>query len=131
MAKSIYSNSKKKNGLRIAVERLQKSLLPAKKSSSDDVKKGHFAVVAVDGDGGLKRFMVPLYFLTHTSFLRLLDEAAEEYGFYHGGVLTVRCRPAELERILLSEETGADVADGGGGGADKWSSSNKTSLKSC
>ncbi|KAK2990930.1 hypothetical protein RJ640_021905 [Escallonia rubra] len=66
----------------------------------DDVKEGHFAVIAMEDDE-LKRFVVPLSCLTHPSFLRLLEQAAEEYGFNHDGALTVPCRPSELERMLV------------------------------
>lgn len=108
------NNNKKKSSvgvlkLKIVVERLQKSLLSGKKYSSDDemrvpedVKEGHFAVLAVDDDQ-LRRFVVPLSFLTRPSFLRLLEEAAEEYGFDHDGALTVPCRPTVLQRILAEE----------------------------
>lgn len=93
------------------VAKLQKSLLLGKKLPSDDyfdesennvpedVKEGHFAVVAAEDDE-VKRFVVPLSCLTHPSFLRLLEQAAEEYGFDHEGALTVPCRPSEMERIL-------------------------------
>ncbi|KAK4482650.1 hypothetical protein RD792_009814 [Penstemon davidsonii] len=116
------------------VERLQKSLaLLGKKSSSDedniiestyvpdDVKEGHFAVLAV-GDEELKRFIVPLSYLTHPSFLRLLEQAAEEYGFDHEGALMVPCRPNELERLLAEE-----IVD------CKWTNScnERTMVKSC
>ncbi|XP_060188588.1 auxin-responsive protein SAUR50-like [Lycium barbarum] len=95
----------KKNGL---VRKLQKSLQLGKKFSTDDlperdvpedVKQGHFAVIATDEDE-LKRFVVPLSCLTHTLFLRLLEQAAEEYGFDHEGALTLPCSPCEMERIL-------------------------------
>lgn len=69
----------------------------------EDVKEGHFAVIAVD-EGELKRFVVPLKCLTHPSFLKLLEQAAEEYGFDHDGALTVPCRPSEFERIILVHE---------------------------
>ncbi|KAL7153936.1 hypothetical protein ABFS83_04G200800 [Erythranthe nasuta] len=129
MAKNSSSNNignTKKNivgivRLRTAVERLQKSLLRAKKpSSSGNFKKGHFAVAAVDENGELKRFIVPLSFLTDLSFLRLLEKAAEEYGFGHDRALTVPCRPAELERLLAEKWEEERVS--GGGGAHKWSS---------
>ncbi|KAL2536300.1 SAUR-like auxin-responsive protein family [Forsythia ovata] len=112
------TSGKKKNGivmLKIVVEKLQKSLFLGWKNSSDlaefeeemresknvpnDVKEGHFAVIAVDDDE-LKRFIVPLSYLTHPSFLRLLEQSAEEYGFDQDGALTIPCRPTELERIL-------------------------------
>ncbi|KAK4440704.1 Auxin-responsive protein SAUR50 [Sesamum alatum] len=133
----------KKNGgivkLKVAVERLQRSLLLGKKSCRtdldeleeiavpEDVKEGHFAVIAVDDDE-LKRFVVPLSFLTHPSFLRLLEQAAEEYGFDHDGALTVPCRPSELERILAEQWAEERVASGGD---DNWGLCNKTMVKSC
>ncbi|XP_034689262.1 auxin-responsive protein SAUR50-like [Vitis riparia] len=120
MAKFRSNSAKKKNGivrLKIVVEKLQKSLSLGKKSASDyddleeaidsayvppDVKEGHFAVIAVDGQEP-KRFVVPLNFLTHPPFLRLLEQAAEEYGFDHEGALTIPCRPSELERLLAEQ----------------------------
>ncbi|KAK4367201.1 hypothetical protein RND71_015081 [Anisodus tanguticus] len=110
---------KKKNGivnLRIMVKKLQKSLLLGKKLQAaeldelendsinvpEDVKEGHFAVLAMDDDE-LKRFIVPLSSLTHPSFLRLLEQAAEEYGFDHEGALTIPCRPSELDRIMAEQ----------------------------
>ncbi|KAL7198251.1 hypothetical protein ACSBR2_020704 [Camellia fascicularis] len=109
-------SGKKKNSivkLKIIIEKLQKSLLLAKKPANiddiedasdstnvpEDVKEGHFAVIAVDDDE-LKRFVIPLSYLAHPSILRLLEEAAEEYGFDHEGVLTLPCRPSKLEQIL-------------------------------
>ncbi|CAI9104992.1 OLC1v1003807C1 [Oldenlandia corymbosa var. corymbosa] len=68
----------------------------------DDVKEGHFAVIACDGYE-FKRFVVPLSYLTHPTFLRLLEMAAEEYGFDREGALMIPCRPSELERILMEE----------------------------
>ncbi|KAK6926735.1 Small auxin-up RNA [Dillenia turbinata] len=112
------SNAKKKNGivnLKIVVQKLQKSLSLVKKSTinledyeeiseanyvPEDVKEGHFAVIAVDDINEPKRFVVPLSYLTHPDFVRLLEQSAEVYGFDHEGALTVPCRPSELERIL-------------------------------
>lgn len=123
------TNGKKKMNkivnLKIVVEKLQRSLSMVRrlgaefdiqhqhnqsdqKDSSnnvpEDVKEGHFAVIAVDEDE-LKRFVVPLKCLTHPSFLKLLEQAAEEYGFDHDGALTVPCRPSEFERILRHEQS--------------------------
>ncbi|CAK9171426.1 unnamed protein product [Ilex paraguariensis] len=117
---NLRSSRKKKNGLfklKIVAEKLQRSFLFGTKSSGDtdefeeisdsnnvpdDVKEGHFAVIAVDDDE-LKRFIVPLSYLTHPLFLRLLEQAAEEYGFDHEGALTIPCRPSELERMLSEQ----------------------------
>ncbi|KAK7257678.1 hypothetical protein RIF29_31826 [Crotalaria pallida] len=71
----------------------------------EDVKEGHFTVIAAaDNDGeGPKRFVVPLSFLNNTAFLRLLEKAAEEYGFDQAGAITIPCRPSELELLLKQQ----------------------------
>ncbi|KAF8403108.1 hypothetical protein HHK36_011202 [Tetracentron sinense] len=114
MAK-LRTNAKKNNGivkLKIVVKKLQRSLSLGRKTASDfgnsasvpeDVKEGHFAVTAVD-DGETKRFVVPLSYLTHPAFLRLLEEAAEEFGFDHDGALAVPCRWSELLAEQWKEE---------------------------
>ncbi|XP_042475154.1 auxin-responsive protein SAUR50-like [Macadamia integrifolia] len=109
--------SRKKNGivkLKFVVEKLQKSFSLPRKSAfhfdkleemgdsspvPEDVKEGHFAVIAHD-HGEPKRFVVALSYLTHPAFLRLLEQAAEEFGFDQEGTLTIPCRSTELERIL-------------------------------
>ncbi|XP_022753876.1 auxin-responsive protein SAUR50-like [Durio zibethinus] len=124
MAK-LRSSSKKKNGivkLKIIVEKLHKGLFLGRKWNSfnderdeihdstyvpEDVKKGHFAVVAEYGKEP-RRFVVPLSYLTHPKFLMLLEQAAEEYGFNREGALTIPCRPSELERILAEQWQEAD-----------------------
>ncbi|XP_019156980.1 PREDICTED: auxin-responsive protein SAUR50-like [Ipomoea nil] len=122
MAMLFRSNGKKRNGLNlktIMVQMLQKSFLPDHQRSSlndfdefenskdvsNDVKEGHFAVMAVDNEK-LKRFIVLLSCLTHPSFLWLLEKAAEEYGFENEGALILPCRPIELERILTKQYIG-------------------------
>ncbi|XP_055832230.1 auxin-induced protein X15-like [Solanum dulcamara] len=108
MSKGRINGKNKKNGI---VKKLRKRFLLGKKFPMDDqsenesrdvpedVKEGHFAVIATNDDE-LKRFVVPLCCLTHPSFLRLLEQAAEVYGFDHEGALTLPCRPSEMERIL-------------------------------
>ncbi|XP_057955075.1 auxin-responsive protein SAUR50 [Malania oleifera] len=113
------SDINKKNNVNIngIVKKLRRSLFISKKqpfsngnsfedSSAyvpEDVKEGHFAVIAVGAGEKPKRFIVPLTSLTHPAFVSLLEHAAEEYGFYHQGALTVPCRPSELERILAEQ----------------------------
>ncbi|XP_047319084.1 auxin-responsive protein SAUR15-like [Impatiens glandulifera] len=122
MAKIRAFSGKKKNSmlrLKIVVEKLQKGLLLGKKMPRpdnnfldiehdintandqvpEDVKEGHLAVVA-SYHYQLKRFIIPIGFLTHPSFLTLLEQAAEEYGFDHEGALMVPCHPSKLEKIL-------------------------------
>ncbi|KAL1298674.1 hypothetical protein HN51_042982 [Arachis hypogaea] len=112
MKKSATSNS-----FRFVVEKLiHKSLLMGsnnKKSSScndcvpEDVKEGHFAVIAEGGgddEEAPKRLVMPLSCLRNPAFLRLLEQAEEEYGFDHEGALTIPCTPSQLQRILLLEQ---------------------------
>ena len=65
----------------------------------DDVKEGHFAVFAVKGTEKT-RFVVELEYLSSPAFLRLLEQAKEEYGFRQKGALSVPCRPKDLQNIL-------------------------------
>ncbi|KAK9068627.1 hypothetical protein SSX86_012742 [Deinandra increscens subsp. villosa] len=107
-------SSKKNNGivkLKLVMERLQKGIFFLKKRSDStevpkDVKEGHFAVIACD-DYVERRFVVPITFLGHPSFLRLLERAAEEYGFDREGALMIPCRPSELEWMLEKEIIGS------------------------
>ncbi|CAL0310472.1 unnamed protein product [Lupinus luteus] len=64
-----------------------------------DVKEGHFAVIAIQGEE-TKRFIVELDYLTDPDFLRLLEQAKEEFGFQQKGALAVPCRPQELQKII-------------------------------
>ncbi|XP_054791024.1 protein SMALL AUXIN UP-REGULATED RNA 16-like [Prosopis cineraria] len=120
MATHRNNNKTKKIGrmvkLRILIEKLQKGLLLIGRRSSSscydvpkDVKEGHFAVIAEDGEGPM-RFVVSLRYLTHPTFLRLLEQATQEYGFGQEGAISIPCRPCELESILAQpwpEEEGA------------------------
>ncbi|XP_031123303.1 auxin-responsive protein SAUR22-like [Ipomoea triloba] len=123
MAKlSSRANGKRKSGmnLKVVVEKLQKSFVLGKskrsvanhvdefedsKDVTNDVKAAHFAVMVVDDDERrLKRFIVPLSCLRHPCFLRLLEKAAEEYGFEHEGALMLLCSPTELENIIAKQK---------------------------
>ncbi|GMG98775.1 hypothetical protein Nepgr_000615 [Nepenthes gracilis] len=71
-----------------------------------DVQEGHFPVTAEEEEEGAKRrrmrVVLPWRILTHRAFPRLLKEAAEDYGFDHGGALTITCPATELEKILAN-----------------------------
>ncbi|XP_054802758.1 auxin-responsive protein SAUR40-like [Prosopis cineraria] len=67
----------------------------------DDVKEGHFVVLATMGEE-TRRFIVGLEYLTDPAFMGLLDRAGEEYGFSQKGALAVPCLPQELQKILDS-----------------------------
>jgi len=66
---------------------------------NEDVREGYFAVVA-NKDGEIKRFVIGLEYLSDPTFLGLLDQAREEYGFKQQGILAVPCGPQELQNIL-------------------------------
>ncbi|XP_059298203.1 auxin-induced protein 10A5-like [Lycium ferocissimum] len=68
-----------------------------------DVKEGHFVVHAID-DGKPRRFVVDLSYLADPGFVRLLEQAEEEFGFEQEGVLAVPCRHNDLEKILESRK---------------------------
>lgn len=151
MAKHIIrkkgSNSTSSSGggivsLKFVVEKLHKKLLLRrnKKASSnfdqqykeeacydsassvpEDVKEGHFAVIAEGREEAeAKRFVLPISCLSNPIFLRLLEQAAEEYGFEHEGAVTIPCRPCELERILAAQQWLQD--DGSSDDAGSWNS---------
>jgi len=105
--------------LKGVLEKLQKSILLRRHKSSsyggdyeelgdyrkcvaEDVKEGHFVVIAKDIGEEAKRLVVPLSSLKNPTFLRLLEDAAEEYGFDQHA-LTIPCRPSELEMLLARQ----------------------------
>lgn len=100
-----YSRRAKANGLKIDGRIKATELLP------EDVKEGEFAVFAVNSKTP-QRFVVGLRFLSNPSFLKLLKQAEEEYGFKQEGVLAVPCQPEELQKILQQKiESNANVVD--------------------
>ncbi|KAI4323765.1 hypothetical protein L6164_023346 [Bauhinia variegata] len=64
-------------------------------SKSVEVPKGYIAVYV---GKEMKRFMVPISYLNHSSFQELLSQAEEEFGYDHPmGGLTIPCR----EQVFL------------------------------
>ncbi|XP_020218546.1 auxin-induced protein 15A [Cajanus cajan] len=58
-----------------------------------EVPKGCVAVYVGENENEKKRFVVPISYLSQPSFLELLNQAEEEYGFDHPmGGLTIPCR---------------------------------------
>ncbi|PON66588.1 Small auxin-up RNA [Parasponia andersonii] len=57
------------------------------------VKKGWLAVeVGLDDeDGGFQRFTIPISYLYHPLFKRLLEKAQEVYGYHTAGPLRLPC----------------------------------------
>ncbi|EEF42910.1 auxin-responsive protein SAUR19 [Ricinus communis] len=73
--------------------------ISAAKVLPEDVRQGHFAAIAVKG-GEPKRFVLELDYLSDPAFMKLLEQAEEEYGFQQQGVLSIPCQPEELQAIL-------------------------------
>lgn len=58
---------------------------------SNNVPKGHIAVYV--GELQKKRFVVPISYLNHPTFLDLLNRVEEEFGYNHPmGGLTIPCK---------------------------------------
>lgn len=70
-------------------------------------KRGHFVVYTKEG----KRFVVPIYYLTHPIFKVLLEMAEEEFGTTAHGPLQVPCEEEFMEYIftLLRKNPSAEV----------------------
>lgn len=69
----------------------------------EDVKKGHFVVHTIDA-GESRRFVVELSYLAHPGFLKLLEQAEQEFGFKQTGILAIPCRHSDLQSILQTKE---------------------------
>ena len=48
----------------------------------------------------MKVFVVPVSYLKHDPFLRLMEQAEEEYGSDHDRAVMLPCRLIVLERML-------------------------------
>ncbi|KAL1193920.1 Auxin-induced protein 6B [Cardamine amara subsp. amara] len=70
-----------------------------------DVKEGYVAVIAVKGERA-KRFVLELKELNKPEFLRLLEQAKDEFGFQPTGPLTIPCQPEEVQKILQGSRKG-------------------------
>ncbi|KAF3325592.1 auxin-induced protein 6B-like protein [Carex littledalei] len=66
-------------------------------SVSTPVPKGCFAVCVGEQ---MKRYVVPTECLSHVSFVDLLREAEEEFGFEQEGVLRIPCDVSVFESVL-------------------------------
>ncbi|KAI4323762.1 hypothetical protein L6164_023343 [Bauhinia variegata] len=59
-------------------------------SKSVEFPNGYLAVYVGEE---MKRFLVPISYLNHSSFQELLSQAEEEFGYYHPmGGLTIPCK---------------------------------------
>uniref|UniRef100_A0A7N0T1S5 Small auxin up regulated protein n=1 Tax=Kalanchoe fedtschenkoi TaxID=63787 RepID=A0A7N0T1S5_KALFE len=71
----------------VAKQKVRRILSP---SEVQDAPKGHLVVYV--GEMEKKRFVVPISFLKHPPFLKLLRQSEEEFGYDHPmGGLTIHC----------------------------------------
>ena len=70
------------------------------------VKKGWLAV-RVDGDEQPRRFVIPIAYLYHPLFRRLLEAARDAYGYDSSGPLRLPCSVDEFLRLraLVERDT--------------------------
>eukprot|EP00262_Sarcandra_glabra_P018964 TRINITY_DN6980_c1_g1_i1.p1 TRINITY_DN6980_c1_g1~~TRINITY_DN6980_c1_g1_i1.p1 ORF type:complete len:104 (+),score=12.91 TRINITY_DN6980_c1_g1_i1:40-351(+) len=70
------------------------------------VKKGRLAVRVglEDEDGGFQRFVIPISYLYHPSFKKLLEKAQEVYGYHTTGPLRLPCSVDDFLHLRWSIE---------------------------
>ncbi|XP_051132031.1 auxin-induced protein 15A [Andrographis paniculata] len=77
-----------------------------------DVPRGYLAVYVGQE---LRRFIIPTSYLGDPLFKVLLEKVEEEFGFHHGGGLTIPCEIETFKFLLKCMETHHHR---GGGGED-------------
>ncbi|XP_047166785.1 auxin-responsive protein SAUR32-like [Vigna umbellata] len=60
------------------------------KKDLKDVPKGCLAVLVGQGEEQ-QRFVIPVMYMNHPLFMKLLKEAEDEYGFQQKGPITIPC----------------------------------------
>lgn len=66
-----------------------------------EVPKGHLAIYV--GEKEKKRYVVPISYMSHPLFQKLLSKAEEEFGFDHPmGGLTIPCREETFIDVTYS-----------------------------
>ncbi|BAF10155.1 auxin-responsive protein SAUR32 [Oryza sativa Japonica Group] len=98
-------------------------MLQGEEKKAGKVKKGWLAVrVGVEGadggdGGGFRRFVIPIAYLYHPLFRRLLEAARDAYGYDSAGPLRLPCSVDEFLRLRSLVERETHAAGGGGGGS--------------
>ncbi|GMH22523.1 hypothetical protein Nepgr_024366 [Nepenthes gracilis] len=71
-----------------------------KKQAGKEVPPKGYLAIKVGGQGEQQqRFVVPVLYLNHPLFVRLLKEAEEEYGFDQKGAITIPCHVEEFQYV--------------------------------
>jgi len=83
-----------------------------------DVPKGCVAVYVGSEGEEQKRFVIPVMYINHPLFEKLLKEAEEEYGFEQKGTIIIPCHVSDFQYVqsLIDEERHHSHSSGGGGG---------------
>ena len=83
----------------IHAKQIIRRILPSLETT--DVPKGYFPVYV--GETQRKRFVIPISYLKHPSFKKLLSQTEEEFGFDHPlGGLTIPCREEAFINLICS-----------------------------
>ncbi|KAF0931283.1 hypothetical protein E2562_002630, partial [Oryza meyeriana var. granulata] len=95
------------------------AMLQGEEKKAGKVKKGWLAVrVGVEGDGdddvGFRRFVIPIAYLYHPLFRRLLEAARDAYGYDAAGPLRLPCSVDEFLRLRSLVERETHAAGGSG-----------------
>ncbi|KAJ8760783.1 hypothetical protein K2173_021821 [Erythroxylum novogranatense] len=79
------------------------------KNELKDIPKGCLAILVGQGEEQ-QRFVIPVIYINHPLFLRLLKEAEEEYGFDQKGPIIIPCHVEEFRNIqgMIDKETAND-----------------------
>ncbi|KEH24027.1 putative small auxin-up RNA [Medicago truncatula] len=70
------------------------------------VPEGFFAVIAMQGEE-TKRFVLELDYLRNPHFMKLLEQAKDEYGYQQKGAIALPCKPQELQKIIENRHSDA------------------------
>ncbi|KAG9141384.1 hypothetical protein Leryth_001839 [Lithospermum erythrorhizon] len=94
------SGSKSIKFLKKTLSFTESSMSSNSSSSNDGVPKGYLAVSVGRDEEEKKRFVIPMEYLGHPTFVVLLREAEEEFGFQQEGVLKIPCEVPLFEKIM-------------------------------
>ncbi|GLJ44459.1 hypothetical protein SUGI_0932840 [Cryptomeria japonica] len=77
--------------------------LSSKRSGAEfhkvDVPKGCFALYVGRGEEQQQRCVIPVEYINHPLFQKLLEEAEEEYGFEHKGRMAIPCTISHFQYV--------------------------------
>lgn len=79
------------------------SVMDSKPSS---IPRGQLAVHVEEPEGDTRRVLVPVLFLNHPLFGKLLEDAEKVYGFDHPGRITIPCPLDEFEKVRTRIRSG-------------------------